>query len=86
MVISALSNLSKKIGIVIMSRSFTWNTDTLFVFSLNEYQQVSHCPENIQGLMKKDKDELLKKPLTELVDSNALPDKVIKEVNTSLKR
>ncbi|WP_287816382.1 methyl-accepting chemotaxis protein [Idiomarina sp.] len=69
-----------------MNRSFSWGADTLFVFSLNEYQQVSHCPENIQGLMKKDKDELLKKPLTELIDSNALPDKVIKEVNTSLKR
>ncbi|MBF39230.1 methyl-accepting chemotaxis protein [Idiomarina sp. UBA4520] len=69
-----------------MNNNFTWNADTLFVFSLNENQRVSYCPNNIQGLMQKEKDDLLQQPLDALVDNDALPNKVIKEVNTSLKR
>lgn len=69
-----------------MSHQFSWDADTIFVFSLNESQQLSHCPENIQGLMGKPKDDLLKQPLSALVDTHRLPDKVLSELSQSLNR
>lgn len=69
-----------------MNHHFSWDADTIFVFSLNESLQLSYCPENIQGLMKKDKESLLKQPLSSILDTITLPDKVLKELNISLKR
>lgn len=69
-----------------MSHYFTWDADTVFVFSLNESQQLSYCPDKLQGLMDSNKESLLKQPLTSILDTEQLPDKVLRELDTSLKR
>ncbi len=69
-----------------MNNHINWDEDTVFVFSLDTNNQLTYCPENIQGLMQTDKASLLKKPLNSLLDTDQLPDYVLDELKTSLSR